>query len=55
MDDLNRWFNEAAATPTGSVLLFLIVALVRLAVNRQLWKRRRKPSRKNPKPAGGSA
>lgn len=53
MDAINRWFEEQSSTPVGSILLFMLVLLSRLALDQ--WTRRRlerKHREKPRKPAG---
>jgi len=48
MDVLNRWFDEQASTPVGSLALFLLVFLVRCGIDEAQRRRarRRSPHRK---------
>lgn len=47
MDKLNDWFNEQSQTPAGSLLVFLLVFLVRISLDRWLTQReRRKKARR---------
>lgn len=51
VQDLNRWFEQVANTPAGSAILFLLVFLSRLAIDR--WDRKRQA--KSPKKKKGTA
>lgn len=46
MEALNRWFQEQTSTPVGSILMFLLVFLFRLALDHETRKR---AARKKPK------
>lgn len=46
LDELERWFTEQAATPVGSILLFTLVFLTRVAMDHWTTKRREKKARK---------
>lgn len=39
MDDLDKWFAEQVSSPFGSLLLFLLIFLTRLAVDHRLRRR----------------
>jgi hypothetical protein len=38
---LDTWFDSFISTPTGAILMFLLVFLARVAVDQRQWKRRR--------------
>lgn len=42
MDWLNRWFDEQTTTPVGSLLLFALVFLARVAIDEASRRRARK-------------
>lgn len=49
VEELNRWFDEYTSTPVGSLVLFALVFLARVSLDR--WDRRRK-AKKAPKRKG---
>lgn len=42
MMPLDRWYDDLAASPVGSLLLFLLVFLARMAMDKHSTKRRHK-------------
>lgn len=44
VDSLNKWFGEFAATPLGSLLLFVLVFITRVTIDQ--WSRRRDEKKK---------
>lgn len=53
MDALNKWFTDMTDSPAGSILLFILVFLARVSIDR--WDRRRQAKRKRPPKAGANA
>jgi hypothetical protein len=47
VDWLSKWFDDQTSTPTGSILLFLLVFLVRITLD--TWARKRENERKTRK------
>ena len=47
MEAFNKWFTDMTSTPAGSVLLFILVFVSRLAIDR--WDRKRSAKRSNPR------
>lgn len=50
MDALNKWFQQYTETPAGSLLLFLLVFVTRLALDR--WQTRRELRRHHKRKGG---
>lgn len=46
MDWLDKWFTDATETPAGSILLFLLVFMTRIALDQWSRKREAKKARK---------
>lgn len=47
VDALDKWFLEQTSSPVGSLLLFVLVFLARVSLDR--WGRRDRPTKKKPR------